>query len=74
MRQLQLKLALRRKRIINKNFRSLGDFGSLVTLSCKPWKRTNHRSSATGSRSSRMYIGRPLPLGKVWPGSMPSAW
>ncbi len=37
-------------------------------------RETPQINSATGSRSSRMYIGRPLPLGKVCAGSMPSAW
>src|SRR5262249_32667292 len=33
-----------------------------------------YSSSLTGSRSSRMYIGRPLPLLNVCDGSMPIAW
>ena len=34
----------------------------------------DYSNSVTGSRSSRMYIGRPLPLGNVFDGSMPIAW
>jgi hypothetical protein len=33
-----------------------------------------YSSSVTGSRSSRIYIGRPLPFGKVLDGSIPRAW
>jgi hypothetical protein len=34
---------------------------------------TSYNNSLTGSRSSRMYMGLPLPLGNVWDGSMPTA-
>jgi neutral ceramidase len=33
-----------------------------------------YSNSATGSRSSSRYIGRPLPLGNVSAGSMPRTW
>ena len=33
----------------------------------------DYNNSLTGSRSSRTYIGRPEPFGKVWAGSMPTA-
>src|SRR5207302_1824195 len=33
-----------------------------------------YTNSLTSSRSSRMYIGRPLPFGNVCDGSMPIAW
>jgi hypothetical protein len=36
--------------------------------------RDRYSNSVTGSRSSRTYIGRPLPLGKVVAASMPTAW
>jgi hypothetical protein len=32
-----------------------------------------YSNSLIGSRSSRTYIGRPLPLVNVWAGSMPTA-
>ena len=35
--------------------------------------RFSHTSSLTMLRSSRMYIGRPAPLGNVMPESMPIA-
>jgi|SoiMethySBSTD1v2_1073268.scaffolds.fasta_scaffold205759_2 hypothetical protein len=37
------------------------------------YQSLNHSNSLTGLRSSRMYIGRPLPFGKVMAGSMPIA-
>src|SRR5205085_134814 len=33
--------------------------------------RESYTSSRTGSRSSRTYMGRPLPFWNVWPGLMP---
>src|SRR6516165_8391917 len=51
--------------------REMPDDQMVIGHFCYQTSRSHYSNSATGSRSSRMYIGRPLLFGKVMDGSMP---